>query len=171
MSAVKSAGHLPTLLDAQALNLPLLQKPLHHYNAESPAPQWLAELGKQLDEADALIVVDGEYNHGPTPGMLNLLDHFYHPQYKLKAAGIATYGAAAGGARAAYALRNVLGELGLVVAPTLFTLPQVWTQFDAEGQLSGDMAKAGLNKFVTEFAAIATVLRDNRKALTEAAKQ
>lgn len=165
LAAVKTAGHIPTLFDAKELNLPLLQKPLHHYNAENPAPEWLTTLGKKLEDSDAFIVVDGEYNWGPTPGMINLLDHFYHSQFKMKAAGLAVYGAAAGGARSAYVLRNTLSELGMVVTPSIWTLPQVWTQFDAEGELSGDLAKAGLDKFLAEFLPLATALRDARPQL------
>lgn len=71
----------------------MLEKPLHHYKPTETPPAWLADLGKNFDAADAFIIVDGEYNHGPTPGMLNLLDHFYVGQYKFKAAGVSSQSA------------------------------------------------------------------------------
>jgi NAD(P)H-dependent FMN reductase len=96
--------------------------------------------------------------------MLNLLDHFYHPQYKFKAAGIASYGAAAGGARAAYVLRNTLGELGLVVAPTALGVPNIWAGFTPEGEFTAEAAQGALDKFLTEFGFLAATLRDVREA-------
>lgn len=156
----KLLGHEATLYDAKALKLPLLEKPLHHYKSDESVPSWLADLGKQFEEADAFIVCDGEYNHGPTPGIINLLDHFYHKQYKFKAAGIASYGAAAGGARAAYVLRNTLGELGMVVSPTNFMVPQVWTQIDfAKGEFNSERPLEGMAKFLREFTFLAQVLK------------
>ena len=79
----------PTLFDAKALKLPLLEKPLHHYKGDDHPPAWLADLGAQFAAADAFIIVDGEYNHSPTPSMMNLLDHFYLDQYKFKASATA----------------------------------------------------------------------------------
>lgn len=67
VAAAKGQGHNPTLFDAKELKLPLLEKPLHHYKPEQSIPAWLSDLGKKFDESDAFIVVDGEYNHGPTP--------------------------------------------------------------------------------------------------------
>lgn len=94
--------------------------------------------------------------------MLNLLDHFYVNQYKFKAGALATYGAMAGGARAAYALRNTMAELGMVVAPTGFSVPNVWASFDAEGKFTQEAAAASLQKFLIEFSFVATTLRDAR---------
>lgn len=92
--------------------------------------------------------------------MLNLLDHFYHTQYKWKVAGIASYGAAAGGSRAAYVLRNTLAELGMVVAPTNFMLPTIWTQLDfAKGEFNSDVPKEGMAKFLREFTFLAQVVK------------
>ena len=143
-----------------------LEKAFHHYTAENPAPEWLSKVAKQLDETDAFILCDGEYNHGPTPGLLNFLDHFYGPMWRMKAAGIATYGAMAGGARAAYVLRNTCGELGMVVAPTLLTVPQIWAAFNPDGTLKEEVAVQSLNKFLTEFGFLAKTMQAARKEIT-----
>ena len=37
-----------------------------------------------------------------------------------------------GGARSAYVLRNTLGELGLITAPSIFNIGAVHTAFDAD---------------------------------------
>lgn len=93
--------------------------------------------------------------------MINLLDHFYHPQYKFKAAGLATYGASSGGARSAYVLRNTASELGMIVSPTNWWIPNVWGQVDHAngGVLKDDNTKSGMNKFLTEFLFLADTLK------------
>jgi NAD(P)H-dependent FMN reductase len=68
----------------------------------------------------------------------------------------------AGGARAAFVLRNTLAELGFVVAPTGFNVPSVWAAFDAEGKFIHDTAATSLDKFMTEFSWVANTLRDAR---------
>jgi NAD(P)H-dependent FMN reductase len=159
---LKSRGHTVNFVDALEVKLPLLEKPFHHYKPDEVVPENIAALAQQFNAADAFIIVDGEYNHGPTPGILNLLDHFYHGQYKFKVAGIATYGASAGGARSAYALRNTLGELGLVTAPTLFTLPNVWAAI-ADGKFSNPDSEKALDKFVNEWEFFAAAVKAQRE--------
>jgi NAD(P)H-dependent FMN reductase len=163
VASAKALGHEVALYDAAELKLPILEKPFHHYKPDEKAPAALVELAKNFEATDSFIIVDGEYNHGPTPGMLNLIDHFHHNQFKFKTAGLATYGAMAGGARASYALRNVLGEVGMVVAPTAFFLPTVWEQIDfANGELKNDLSKQSLKKFLNEFTFLSETIRDAR---------
>lgn len=40
-------------------------------------PDYLSKWAKILHDADGVIILDGEYNHAPTPGILNLIDHFW----------------------------------------------------------------------------------------------
>ena len=69
-------------------DLPVLRAPYHHYGLLPQLPKEataeLAALAKRLETSDGFVVVDGEYNLGPTPGIINLLDHFHYPQYKYK---------------------------------------------------------------------------------------
>jgi len=170
VEAVNKAGHKATLFDAAELKLPMLTKPFHHYKEGEVVPDYLKELEPRINAQDAFIVVDGEYNYTPTPGMLNLLDHFYHKQYRFKAAGIANYGASAGGARSAYVLRNTLSELGMVVAPATFNLSNIWTHIDfANSNALKPLDEAGqgaLTKFLTEFLFLADTLKTARPSIT-----
>jgi chromate reductase len=106
-----------------------------------------------LEQADVLIVIDAEYNHTPTPGMLNLLDHFHHGQYKHKVAGILTYSAQlTGGARSAYVLRNTLGELAMTTIPSIYMVPSVFTAIDtATHTLKDDAATLRLENWFNEL--------------------
>jgi len=166
IKTLQARGHEVTLIDAQEQKLPVLEKPLHHYGLwgdTTPAPEHLVRLGKQISDADALIVVDGEYNHGPTPGMLNLIDHFYLAQYKGKPAGIASYSAGkTGGARAAYVLRNTLAEVGAVTIPTIFNCDSVMHNFQADGTFKAPETQAHLDKFLVELEWFAVALKNQR---------
>lgn len=160
---LKNRGHVATLYDAQALKIPILTKPFHHYKTGETVPEWLADLNKAFIASDAFLVVDGEYNYSPTPGLLNFLDHFWKSQFVHKAAAIASYGGSTGGARSAYVLRNTLSEIGLIVAPTVFSTPNIWSAFNEQGEFSDAKAKDGLNSFLTDFEFYATALTDGRK--------
>ena len=83
---LRSRGHHVELLDALEQDLPVLRAPYHHYGKYIPheAPAVLTDAAKKLEAADGFLLVDAEYNHTPSPGMINLLDHFYHIQYKFK---------------------------------------------------------------------------------------
>jgi len=161
-AVAQARGHDATLIDAKEWKIPLLEKPFHHYKSASDAPQWLADLAEKFNIADAFIVVDGEYNHAPTPGLINLLDHFYTKQFANKLVGLATYGAASGGARSAFVLRNILGELGALTHPAIYSLPNIWSQFDENGQFREERGKSNLAKFLYDFEVLASGLKDAR---------
>ena len=203
---LKSRGHQVELLDALDIDLPVLRAPYHHYGKFIPteAPAKLTAAAKQLEAADGFLVVDCEYNHTPSPGMINLLDHFYHIQYKFKvhhhplppptlptitplhrppspshgsalapptpptspisspvpcphraqAAGLVSYSMGPfGGARCAYVLRNTLGELGLITAPSIFNVASVHTAFtdDDAHQLKDEAANVRFTNFLNEL--------------------
>jgi len=163
ITSFQARGHTVTLIDAQEQKLPVLEKPLHHYGLwgdTTPAPEQLTRLGKILSDADGIVVVDGEYNHGPTPGMINLIDHFYLAQYKGKAAGIAAYSAGkTGGARSAYVLRNTLAEVGAITIPTIFNCDSVFHNFQADGTFKAPETQTHLDKFIVELEWYASALK------------
>ena len=87
IAQLQSRGHQVELLDALEEDFQVMRAPYHHYGKYIPTepPAKLTAAAKKLEAADGFLVVDAEYNHSPTPGMLNMLDHFYHIQYKFKA--------------------------------------------------------------------------------------
>jgi len=144
---LKVRGHKVTLFDAATVKFPVLEKPYHHYglygDTEKP-PAWLQEWNDRVVAADAFVILDGEYNHGPTPGILNLIDHFYGACYKHKPAAICSYSyTPTAGVRSAYALRNVLSEVGMITCPTMFAAGGITTIVNEDGEFS-DPAKNGL---------------------------
>ena len=68
-------GHTVTVVDPLDTNLPLLRQPHFGYRV-GEAPAVLEELASEIRGADAYVMVTPEYNHAPSPALLNTLNHF-----------------------------------------------------------------------------------------------
>ena len=69
-----------------------------------------------------------------------------------------------GGARCAFVLRNTLGELGMVTAPSIFGIATVHTAFDAEsGQLKEAEANTRFVNFLNELDWFTAAVKAQRK--------
>ncbi len=73
-AACRGRGHNATLIDPAEERLPLLDRMYKEYPA-GEAPETLERLARQIRQADAFIIVSGEYNHSIPPALSNLLDH------------------------------------------------------------------------------------------------
>jgi NAD(P)H-dependent FMN reductase len=78
----------------------------------------VATVGRQIDAADAYVVVTGEYNHGYPAVLKNLLDWTF-PEWQRKPVGFVGWGNV-GGARAIEQLREVVIEMEM--APIRFAV-------------------------------------------------
>jgi chromate reductase len=65
-------GNQVTVIDPIEEQLELLRKPQFAY-AASKVPVQLANIAKIISAADAYVVCTPEYNHSPSPALLNLL--------------------------------------------------------------------------------------------------
>ena len=89
---------------------------------------------KHVNEADAVVFVTPEYNHGYPASLKNAVDHLYH-EWSGKPTGFVGYGSAG----ATYAI----GAFGLVAAWTHMDIvnahvgiPEIWAAFDEQGNLA-----------------------------------
>ena len=104
---IESRGHTPTLIDALAVELPLLDRMYNEYDA-GQAPANLESIARVLKASDGFIVVSGEYNHGIPPALKNMLDHFLE-EWFWRPSAIASYSQGSyWGVRAAMQLRMTL---------------------------------------------------------------
>lgn len=120
------------LLDIQDFNLPLLdeEKPaVYGAYAKDHTKAW----AKAVGEADGFVFVSPEYNHSVGGALKNAIDYLA-AEWKHKPAALVTYGAAAGGVRAAEHLRGILGHLGVYDISETLLLVNYWTQLDAQGR-------------------------------------
>ena len=139
---LEDRGHSVSVIDPRKIQLPLLEKP-HFAYAESQLPTQLAELHGVLEKADAYVTITPEYNHAPSPALLNVLNHFGSSVFSWKPSAIVSYSAGQwGGSRAAIALRPVLSELGCLPVSALVHVPSAGSVFDEDGGVIGNEDEA-----------------------------
>jgi NAD(P)H-dependent FMN reductase len=127
------------LVDAKAIDLPMLDRMYKEYEpGAAPAP--MERLAGQIRGADAFVFIAGEYNLGVQPGLKNLTDHFLE-EWFWRPAAIASYSfGRLSGTRSAYAWRNILSEMGMVVISSSLTVGPIAETLDDAGEPIG---KAG----------------------------
>jgi NAD(P)H-dependent FMN reductase len=89
---------------------------------------------KRIQQADAVVIVTPEYNHG-YPGPLKTAIDTAYREWFAKPVGFVSYGGSSGGMRAVEQLRGVFGELHVVTMQTGVLIPHVYDAFDADGQM------------------------------------
>ena len=134
------------LIDAKALDLPMLDRMYKEYPA-GEAPPALEQLAAKIKAADAFVFVTGEYNWGVQPGLKNLTDHFLEEWY-WRPAAIASYSAGRfAGARAGLSWHGTLSEMGMVVISSSIAVGAIARAFDADGQPAGEGGAALARSF------------------------
>lgn len=154
-------GHTATLVDAAASQLP----PLDRMYKEFPTGEAPAEMERLADlfrSVDGFVIVSGEYNHGPPPALMNLLDHFLE-EYFYRPSGIVCYSAGGfGGVRAAMQLRMSLAEMGMASIPSIYPVPRIGQAFQDDGTPTDAAAHGRIKRFLDELDWYAEALRDRR---------
>jgi NAD(P)H-dependent FMN reductase len=161
--AFADRGHAVATVDPSAHALPLLDRMYKEY-PKGQAPETLETLAAIYGNADAFVIVSGEYNHTMPPALMNLLDHFLE-EYYWRPSAIVCYSAGAfGGVRAAVQLRAPLCEMGMPSIPSVLPIPKVGSAFEEDGTPTdpAGMAKR-FNKFASELEWYAEALRERRK--------
>jgi NAD(P)H-dependent FMN reductase len=149
-AALRERGHQVTLVDPVEYALPLLDRMYKEY-PPGQAPAMLARLAGVMRQADAYVVVSGEYNHSVPPALSNLLDHFLE-EYFFKPSAIVCYSAGAfGGVRAAMQLRSMLAEMGMSSIPSILPFPKAQELLDDEGRPTGDRPGKASARFFDEL--------------------
>jgi NAD(P)H-dependent FMN reductase len=156
LSQLKARGHEAVLIDAAALDLPLLDKMWKEIKSETSGDSAslrvkLAQIAELYARADGYVIVSGEYNHSIPPALTNLIDYFLE-EYAFRPSAIVCYSAGRyGGVRAAMQLRALLPEVGLPTIPSLQPIPSIGESLSAEGvALTQDLAEKS-GKFFDEF--------------------
>jgi len=100
------------VLDLKVINLPFHDEPelpvLQKYK-HAHTKRW----SRIIDEADAFILVNPEYNHGYSAPLKNALDYLFK-EWNYKPVAFVSYGSVAGGTRAAQMLIQVVTALKMM---------------------------------------------------------
>jgi NAD(P)H-dependent FMN reductase len=115
-----------------------------------------------MNDADGLVIVSPEYNHG-YPGLLKHVLDTNLKEYVHKAVGVVGVSAGIfGGARMIQNLVPVMRELGLVQIFWDVNFTLVATRFDESGKLLDESFLPRIDKFLDELIWMATTLRYGR---------
>jgi NAD(P)H-dependent FMN reductase len=138
---LKRRGDDVELIDAKAINLPMLDRMYKEY-PKGEAPKALEELATKIRAADGFVFVTGEYNWGVQPGLKNLTDHFLE-EWFWRPAAIASYSAGRlSGVRSATAWHGTLSEMGMVVISGTIAVGPIGQSLSTDGEPTGDAGKA-----------------------------
>lgn len=162
VSACLEAGAEAELIDAKAVNLPMLDLRYSDY-AAGEAPRAMAELSAKITGADACIFVAGEYNGGPQPGLKNLVDHYF-AEWSGKLGGVVTYSSGRlAGVKSGYAWGAILDKLGMMQVPGAPEVGSLQKALAEDGRPVGDDG-ARLEKQIHQYSAKVLKLAEKLKS-------
>ncbi|MGM9489364.1 NADPH-dependent FMN reductase [Ideonella sp. YS5] len=141
VAGLKARGAEAELVDAKAVDLPMLDRMYKEY-PKGEAPPALEALAEKIRTADAFVFITGEYNWGPQPGLKNLTDHFLE-EWFWRPAAIASYSAGRfSGVRSGSIWHAILSEMGMVVVSSTLAVGPISQTLDADGQPTGPAGDA-----------------------------
>lgn len=124
------------VVDIETFNLPLLDEPTPASYGQY-SKQHTKDWAKVIDKYDAFVWVTPEYNHAPSPALLNAISFLYNEWVK-KPVALVSYGGM-GGARAAEHLRLVAGEFDMVDIRLQVLIRQPWAMHDENGEINHEL--------------------------------
>lgn len=160
--AAADASFETTLLDLQAVNLPMLAEPAHprlKQYAHPTTQAWSATIAAH----EAFVIVTPEYNHGSPPALVNALDHLYQ-EWNYKPAAFVSYGGVSAGLRSVAMTKSILTTLKMVPLVEAVAIPNFPSLMDKEsGRFTGsdglDKSAAGMLKELARWASALRTLR------------
>jgi NAD(P)H-dependent FMN reductase len=159
---IEARGHQAILIDPVEYQLPLIDKMYKEY-PRGEAPYDLEKIAEIFRNADAFVIVSGEYNHIMPPALANLMAYFMN-EYFWRPAGIASYSKGSfGGVRAASHLRDMLSEIGLVTIPSTFPVSKIRETFDENGKALDPAYDRRIQRFLNELEWYSNALKEARK--------
>src|SRR4051812_7097330 len=165
---LRRRGDAVELIDAKAVNLPMLDRMYKEY-PPGKAPEQLQLLAGKIRTADGFVFVTGEYNWGMQPGLKNLTDHFLE-EWFWRPAAIASYSVGRfSGARAALAWHGTLSEMGMVVISSTIAVGPIAQTRSEDGKPTGEGGKA-LSYAFPRFADVLAWWREGVRAQGEKKK-
>jgi NAD(P)H-dependent FMN reductase len=150
VAGLAARGDSPELIDAKAVNLPMLDR-MYKEHATGTAPPAMEALAGKIRSADAFVFVTGEYNWGMQPGLKNLTDHFLEEWFWRPAAIVSYSAGRLSGARANLLWHGTLSEMGMVVISSTLAVGPIGQSLNPDGAPIGD-GGAQLQKSFLRFA-------------------
>lgn len=161
--AARSAGAKVTVADLGAYDMPIFNEDLE---SEHGLPDSVKTFKDQLKAHDGILIASPEYNSSFSPLLKNAIDWASRPRegeaplecFRGKVAGlVAASPGYFGGYRGLQQVRYLLGNIGVVVLPDMFSLPNAFDAFNDDGSLKDEKQAgmaAGIGKTLANFPAV-----------------
>ena len=120
------------LLDLADWPIPFFNSPVSPAMGGEPTGL-TKDWAEKIAEADGVIIVTPEYNHGYPAVLKNALDVIYK-EWNYKPVSFVSYGAVSGGIRAVEQLKQVVLELKMYPMHEEVNIHYVWQAFDEDGR-------------------------------------
>lgn len=168
VTALAEAGAQPQLIDLNDYHAPLYHG---DREAESGVPDEIVRLTALIGASDGLLIATPEYNGSMPPLLVNTLDWisriFAAPGRRagleiLAATPVAIVGSspgALGGLRSLFHLRDLLGNLGMLVCPKQLAIGRANEAVSAEGVLADERQRAALLGVAKDLVHVVTKLK------------
>ena len=143
-------------LDLRDINLPFLSTPgakIEDYDIE----RWRELVGS----ADGFVMLTPEYNHSIPAVLKNAIDHL-NKEWNNKPLAVVSYGAGAGGSRAAEHLRHIAIELQMAPIREGIHIVMARLNFDENGQPTDSAMNGRVDTMLTQLVWWANALREAR---------
>lgn len=156
IAQLEKRGHEAVLVDAQKLELPILDKMWKEIKSGPPAGYEalyakLKPLAELYARTDGFCIVSAEYNHSIPPGLSNLIDYFLE-EYFWRPSAIVCYSVRIfGGMRAAMQLRAMLAEVGMPSIPSIKPIPSIEDALSKDGVALTQQLAERSGPFFDEF--------------------
>ncbi len=160
--AAAQDGITARLIDIADFALPMFDEPRHPRlgdYAHEHTKRWAASVAA----ADGFAFVAPEYNHGPTPALVNALT-FLGPEWALKPAGFVSYGGRSGGLRAAQLTKPILSALKMYPVKNGVVIPMAKDHVVDGSFVGGEELEREANGMLKELATMAAGLAPLRSA-------
>lgn len=138
----EAAGASVTVIDFADYRMPLYDGDLE---AESGLPENAEKLQALFMGHNGLLIAAPEYNSSITPALKNTIDWVSRRDsgadlrcYVGKTAGLIAVGGGNGGLRGLVHVRQILGNIGVLVIPQQAAIRGAWTAFDEDGELKDE---------------------------------
>ena len=155
------------IVDLAEIDLPFLNEPLPALMSDQYQHEHTQKWSKIVGAADGFVFVTPEYNHGYAPVLKNALDYLYS-EWAHKPAAFLSYGADAGGARAAAGLSQVAGKLGMYDIAEDVVIADYYTGLNQDGAfVFTDQHKRKALAMLEQIVFWGEVMREARAKLTK----
>lgn len=132
------------LVDLREVNLPFLDEPIPPRMSDDYVHEHTKRWSKMMKDADALIFVTPEYNHGYPPVLKNAIDFLYN-EWQGMPVGLVGYGGG-GATDSIRQLREVMEVIGMKALDYQVSIGQIWEALDEDGNVRPENTRGDIKE-------------------------